>query len=100
MTKKRVPPDILEKNWKGIRPQLTQQILKENPDKPLEVMRAMKQIDEINHQMTGLIRDTFAYVDMVTDMIQYHEATLQSQRLQQEKSNKVNRISIEKNRNL
>lgn len=74
--------------------------MKDNPDKPLEVMRAIKQIDEINHQMTGLIRDTFVFSDMVTDTIKYYEATLESQRIQQAKNNKVSRIAIEKNRNL
>lgn len=88
MTKKRVFPDSLEKNWKEIRPQLTQQILKDNPDKPLEVMRAMKQIDDINHQMAKLIKGTFACADVVTDKIQYHEAMLQSQRLQKDKNKK------------
>lgn len=40
--KTKFQPDLLEKQWQEARPQLTKQMLEENPDNPLEVMRYVK----------------------------------------------------------
>lgn len=75
---KRIAPNILENQWKEVRPQLTKQILAENPDKPLEVMRAMKQFDEINQQMIKSLEAMFAYQDYMMEMLEYEIAAKKS----------------------
>lgn len=78
-------PNSLKKHWHEVRPQLAQQIMNENPDKPLEVKRAMKQMDEINRQTVEILQATVAYTNEVKEFIQYHEAVKQSQQIQLEK---------------
>lgn len=91
----RVSPRVLEESWKKVRPQLTKQIMEENPDKPLEVIRAMKQMDEINHQMTELLTSSFAYFDQVQDMVKFHETARESARLQKQKQKKKTATHLE-----
>lgn len=86
--KTRIPPNILEKQWQEARPQLTKQMLEENPDNPLEVMRYVKQIDEYQRNLTALTALTLDTFEQVNDMFDYEIATLQSKIIQEKKKRK------------
>lgn len=86
--KTRIPPNILEKQWQEARPQLTKQMLEENPDNPLEVMRYVKQIDEYQRNLTALTALTLDTFEQVNDMFDYEIATLQSKIIQEKKKQK------------
>lgn len=86
--KTRIPPNTLEKQWQEARPQLTKQMLEENPDNPLEVMRYVKQIDEYQRNLTALTALTLDTFEQVNDMFDYEIATLQSKIIQENKKRK------------
>lgn len=86
--KTKFQPDLLEKEWQEARPQLTKQMLEENPDNPLEVMRYVKQIDEYQRNLTALTAVTLDTFEQVNDMFDYEIATLQSKIIQEKKKRK------------
>lgn len=86
--KKRPSPDFMEKQWKEARPQLTKQMLEENPDNSLEVMRYVKQIDEHQRNLTALTAKTMELISFTNDLFDYKIATLQSQIIQEKKKRK------------
>ncbi|CAD5902932.1 hypothetical protein AB6889_17405 [Carnobacterium maltaromaticum] len=86
--KTRIPPNTLEKQWQEARPQLTKQMLEENPDNPLEVMRYVKQIDEYQRNLTALTALTLDTFEQVNDMFDYEIATLQSKIIQEKRKRK------------
>ena len=81
-------PDFMEKQWKEARPQLTKQMLEENPDNPLEVMRYVKQIDEHQRNLTDLTAKTMELIRFTNDLFDYEIASLQSQIIQEKKKRK------------
>lgn len=86
--KPRFSPDFMEKQWKEARPQLTKQMLEENPDNPLEVMRYVKQIDEHQRNLTDLTAKTMELIRFTNDLFDYEIASLQSQIIQEKKKRK------------
>jgi hypothetical protein len=86
--KQRFSPDFMEKQWKEARPQLTKQMLEENPDNPLEVMRYVKQIDEHQRNLTDLTAKTMELIRFTNDLFDYEIASLQSQIIQEKKKRK------------
>jgi hypothetical protein len=78
----------MEKQWKEARPQLTKQMLEENPDNPLEVMRYVKQIDEHQRNLTDLTAKTMELIRFTNDLFDYEIASLQSQIIQEKKKRK------------
>ncbi|MDZ5760722.1 hypothetical protein RAK27_18935 [Carnobacterium maltaromaticum] len=86
--KAKFQPDLLEKQWQEARPQLTKQMLEENPDNPLEVMRYVKQIDEYQRNLTALTTLTLDTFEQVNDMFDYEITTLQSKIIQEKKKRK------------
>ncbi|WP_157456784.1 hypothetical protein [Carnobacterium maltaromaticum] len=85
---KRPSPDFMEKQWKEARPQLTKQMLEENPDNPLEVMRYVKQIDEHQRNLTALTAKTMDLISFTNELFDYEIASLQSQIMQEKKKRK------------
>ncbi|WP_317913628.1 hypothetical protein [Carnobacterium maltaromaticum] len=86
--KKRPSLDFMEKQWHEDRPKLTKQMLEENPDNPLEVMRYVKQIDEHQRNLTALTAKTMELISFTNDLFDYEIATLQSQIIQEKKKRK------------
>lgn len=86
--KKRPSPDFMEKQWKESRPQITKQMLEENPDNPLEVMRYVKQIDEHQRNLTDLTAKTMELINFTNNLFDYEIASLQSQIIQEKKKRK------------
>ncbi|MGX4687642.1 hypothetical protein JNUCC83_12435 (plasmid) [Vagococcus sp. JNUCC 83] len=78
----------LEDSWKQTKPQLKNQMLEENKDNPLGVMRAIKELDDIQQRLTNLLSDTFSEAERVKEMYQFAQAVKESHEYQQSKRKK------------
>lgn len=78
----------LEDSCKQTKPQLKNQMLEENKDNPLGVMRAIREMNDIQQQLTNLLSDTFFEAERVKEMYQFNQAVKESHEYQQSKRKK------------
>lgn len=74
-----------EKDWEKLLPELRKKILEENPDKPLEALKATKQMDEIYKNLLELLKITDSAIEHKQNEIKYMEGVIESKKLQKRK---------------
>lgn len=89
LIKKRVNEKESERAWMYEKEDhFSPNIMEENSDNPLEVRSMMKQIDEVNHQMTEIVTGAFTVINQMKEMMEFHEAAKKSIFYQQKKHQK------------
>ena len=72
-------------SFKKSKKQIKNQLLEENPNKELDVMRELKVMDDIMKQVSELTSNTLQQHDQLMDELKYQHAIKESHSLQDKK---------------